>query len=61
MSEKHLKSHQHYIDLYDRGTVEVCRRLDKPSTEFDKEELKEKRKKLQELPKLPDNLDVNVV
>ena len=43
MSEKHLKSHQYYIDLYDRGTVEVCRRLDKPATEFDKEELKEKK------------------
>ena len=41
--EKHLKDKQYYIDLYDRGTVEVCRRLDKPATEFDKEELKEKK------------------
>lgn len=44
MSEKkHLKSHQYYVDLYDRGTVDICRRLDKPSTELNKEELKEKK------------------
>lgn len=42
MLEKHLKSHQYYVDLYDRGTVERCRRLDKPSVEPSEEELKEK-------------------
>jgi len=43
MSEKHLKSHQYYIDLYDRGTVDICRRLDKPSSELTQEELREHR------------------
>ena len=26
--EPHLKSHQHYIDLYDRHTVDICRRAE---------------------------------
>lgn len=29
MSEKYLKSHQYYADLYDRHTVENCRRIEK--------------------------------
>lgn len=29
MSEAHLKSYQYYADLYDRGTVEICRRTEK--------------------------------
>jgi len=29
--EKHLKNRQHYVDLYDLHTVEICRRLDTPS------------------------------
>jgi hypothetical protein len=41
MIEKYLKSHQYYVDLYDHGTVEICRRLDKQSKdEFENEELK---------------------
>lgn len=28
MDEKHLKPHQYYSDLYDRGTVERCRRTE---------------------------------
>ena len=28
MGEKHLKSKQYYIDLYDRHTVEHCRRIE---------------------------------
>ncbi len=27
--EKHLKSHEYYVDLYDRHTVELCRDLEK--------------------------------
>lgn len=34
MSEIRLKSHQHYADLYDRHTVEMCRRTEKS---FEKE------------------------
>lgn len=34
MSEKHLKSHQYYSDLYDRGTVEQCRRTEKNCDEM---------------------------
>src|SRR5437667_11357397 len=33
--EKHLKSKQHYIDLYDRYTVEKCRRTIKSFNERD--------------------------
>src|SRR5437660_1266834 len=31
MEEKHLKDFQHYSDLYDRYTVNLCRRLEKSS------------------------------
>ncbi len=38
MSEKRLKSHQYYSDLYDRFTVDDCRRVEKL---WDKKEVKE--------------------
>jgi hypothetical protein len=38
---EHLKSHQHYIDLYDRHTVERCRRIEKSWDQDDAEELPE--------------------
>ncbi len=34
-TEKHLKSHQYYIDLYDRHTVEECRRTEHIGEEVD--------------------------
>ena len=37
MSEKHLKSHQYYFDLYDRGTVEQCRRAEQSNGKDDVE------------------------
>jgi hypothetical protein len=44
--EKHLKSHQYYSDLYDRGTVEDCRRIericDKPTPLPEDSKLSEK-------------------
>ncbi len=33
--EKHLKSHQYYSDLYDKFTIEECRRLEKLGKEVD--------------------------
>ncbi len=33
--EKHLKPHQHYVDLYDRHTVEKCRRTERSFDEKD--------------------------
>lgn len=42
LDKQHLKSRQHYIDLYDRGTVEQCRRSEKS---FDE------KKELQNAPK----------
>lgn len=33
--EKHLKSHQHYIDLYDRHTIDECRSIERNIKEID--------------------------
>ncbi len=57
MSDKHLKSHQYYSDLYDRGTVEQCRRTEKNCDEmslsedkkFKKEELENMRSGIKRL------------
>lgn len=40
MSEKYLKSHQYYVDLYDRQTVENCRRAEKVWSKKDPEAYK---------------------
>ncbi|MEY4440446.1 MAG: hypothetical protein RLY49_72 [Candidatus Parcubacteria bacterium] len=37
MTEKYLKSHQYYSDLYDRFTVERCREIEKSLNEKDSE------------------------
>lgn len=47
---KHLKPKQHYIDLYNRHTVDICRRAEKPSGENDSELLKDKKIYLDKLP-----------
>lgn len=39
----HLKSYQHYSDLYDRHTVDNCRRIEQSFTTDTKEILKEKK------------------
>ncbi len=38
--ELNLKPKQYYIDLYDHGTVDICRRFDKSSADYDPMELK---------------------
>jgi hypothetical protein len=38
---KHLKSQQYYIDLYDRHTVDICRRAEKPLDKDDSESIKD--------------------
>jgi hypothetical protein len=39
VNKPHLKPHQYYIDLYDRGTVEICRSAEKLFAEKDADPL----------------------